>query len=81
MNTKYVIKGSTLSDIADAIRGKNGETDKIKTIDFATKISEIDLSTLEYMQIMDLIDNNDYTYSEYEINKVEEYMNKFGGAY
>ena len=79
MNTKYVIEDATLNNIADAIRGKTNETEAIKTLDFASKIASIDLSTEEYMQIIDLMDSNDYVYSQEEIDKVEEYINKFGG--
>ena len=79
MNTKYVIEDATLNNIADAIRGKTNETEAIKTLDFASKIASIDLSTEEYMRIIDLMDSNDYVYSQEEIDKVEEYINKFGG--
>lgn len=79
MNTKYVIEDATLNNIADAIRGKTNETEAIKTLDFASKIASIDLSTEEYMRIVDLMDSNDYVYSQEEIDKVEEYINKFGG--
>jgi hypothetical protein len=84
MNTKYVIEDATLNDIADAIRGKTNETETIKTLDFASKIANIDLSTEEYMAIVDMgltfaIDGILPTYSEYEINKVDNYIKYYGG--
>lgn len=81
MNTKYVIEDATLNNIADAIRGKTNETETIRTLDFASKIANIDLSTEEYMRIIDLTEGNDYVYSQEEINKVDEYINKFGGDF
>ena len=37
----YIIQDSTLSDIADAIRAKTGETDEIQTAAMASKIDGI----------------------------------------
>lgn len=39
---KYTIDSSTLTDIADAIRGQYGETDKIAVTDFAEAIANIE---------------------------------------
>ena len=84
MNTKYVIEDTTLNSIADAIRGKTNETETIKTLDFASKIANIDLSTEEYMSLVDMglnfaVDGVFPIYSEYEINKVNDYINFYGG--
>ena len=84
MNTKYVIEDTTLTNIADAIRSKTNETETIKTLDFASKIANIDLSTEEYMTIVDMglnfaTDTVFPTYSDNEINKVDNYINFYGG--
>lgn len=84
MNTKYVIEDATLNNIADAIRGKTNETEAIKTLDFASKIANIDLSTEEYMALVDMglnfaTDAVLPTYSDNEINKVDNYMKYYGG--
>lgn len=84
MNTKYVIEDATLNNIADAIRGKTNETEAIKTLDFASKIASIDLSTEEYMALVDMgfnfaTDAVFPTYSDNEINKVDNYINFYGG--
>ena len=39
--TKYIIDGSTLTEIADAIREKTGETETIKPEDMPQKIQDI----------------------------------------
>lgn len=39
---EYLIKDTTLSDIADAIRAKDGTTDAIPVSDFASRISAIE---------------------------------------
>ena len=84
MNTKYVIEDTTLTNIADAIRNKTNETETIKTLDFASKIANIDLSTEEYMALVDMglsfaTDAVFPTYSDNEINKVDNYINFYGG--
>lgn len=84
MNTKYVIEDATLTNIADAIRNKTNETEKIKTLDFANKIASIDLPTEEYMALVDMgleygLSGVFPTYTENEINKVNEYMEYYGG--
>ena len=84
MNTKYVIEDATLNNIADAIRGKTNETEAIKTLDFASKIASIDLSTEEYMALVDMglnfaTDTVFPTYSDNEINKVDNYIKYYGG--
>lgn len=40
--SKYLIEGSTLTGIADAIRSKSGSTDTIATTDMATQIAAIE---------------------------------------
>lgn len=42
MDDVYLIRGETLSDIADAIRDKTGGTDEIAAGDFAEEIGEIE---------------------------------------
>lgn len=42
MSSQYLIKDRTLTEIADAIRQKTGETDPILTNEFAEKILEIE---------------------------------------
>lgn len=42
MSEYYLIKGETLTDMADALREKTGETGTFKTQDFATEIREIE---------------------------------------
>lgn len=84
MNTKYVIEDATLNNIANAIRGKTNETETIKTLDFASKIASIDLSTEEYMVLVDMVDiSMSYhtlpTYEQEEIDKVSAYINFYGG--
>ena len=84
MNTKYVIEDTTLTNIADAIRNKTNETETIKTLDFASKIASIDLSTEEYMALVDMglsfaTDAVLPTYSDNEINKVDNYIKYYGG--
>lgn len=84
MNTKYVIEDATLNNIADAIRGKTSETETIKTLDFASKIAGIDLSTEEYMALVDMglnYNSSEYIpiYTEQEINKVDGYIKYYGG--
>ena len=76
---KYLIQEQTLKDIADGIRHIEGTTDEIPVEEFAPRVSSFDLSTVEYMSLMDLIDNNFLEYSDEEINKVSEYIEKFGG--
>lgn len=84
MNTKYVIEDATLNNIANAIRGKTNETETIRTLDFASKIANIDLSTEEYMLLVDMVDvSTSYhtfpTYKQEEIDKVSAYINFYGG--
>lgn len=84
MNTQYLIEDATLTNIAEAIRSKTNETETIRTLDFASKISGIDLSIEEYMSLVDMglnfaVDGMFPTYSENEINKVNYYMDFYGG--
>lgn len=84
MNTKYVIEDVTLNSIANAIRGKTNETETIKTLDFASKIANIDLSTEDYLLLVDMADvltsyHTFPTYEQEEIDKVSAYINFYGG--
>ena len=44
MSSQYLIKDKTLTEIADAIRSKSGETGAIKTDNFADKIMELEVT-------------------------------------
>ena len=86
MNTKYVIEDITLSGIADAIRQQTNETKEINTLDFASKIANIDLPTYAYMMLYDLPDAIkgvtrvwDFNYNEIEVGKVNWLLEKLGG--
>lgn len=77
---KYVIEETTLSDIANSIRTAEESTEEIKTNEYADRIKQLEkMSTLEYMQIEDMVDGNFLEYSDEEIEKVAEYIEKFGG--
>lgn len=80
MNTKYVIEDTTLTNIADAIRSKTNETQKINTLDFTNKIASIDLSTEEYMVLFDFFTNQTIpTYDSSEVDTVNRYITFYGG--
>lgn len=86
MNTQYLIEDATLTNIAEAIRIQTNETEPIRTVDFANKISNIDLPTVMYMQLYDLPDavNGvrrlwDFNYSEEEVAKVDNLITILGG--
>lgn len=76
---QYVINETTLQDIADAIKSKTGITDSIATLEFAPIIRSLDLSTLEYMAIIDITDGKYLDYTDYEINAVDEFIKFYGG--
>ena len=86
MNTKYVIEDVTLTNIAEAIRYQTNETEPINTVEFADKISGIDLPTVVYMQLFDLPDIItgitrlwDFNYTSSEVSKIDNLLNIIGG--
>ena len=78
MDSKYIITGETLTNIADAIRAQENTKETIPTTDFAKHIAAIEPSVEDYMRIFDLSDYtntiNENNYTEYEINKCEELL-------
>lgn len=81
MDNKYVINESTLEDIADAIREQDGTSEEINTLDYASRIRSIDLSTEDYMRLSDLLEYpisiNEDNYTESDINKTDELIEHF----
>lgn len=81
MDNKYVINESTLEDIADAIREQDGTSEEIDTLDYASRIRSIDLSTEDYMRLSDLLEYpisiNEDNYTESDINKTDELIEHF----
>ncbi len=75
MDEQYIIRGETLTDVANAIREKTGENKVLKPIDFAEEILNIDLPTEDYMRISDLLEYpktpQESNYSSNEIAKTE----------
>ena len=68
-----------LTDVSQAIKDKKGDQTAIPAKDFDTEIANLpsggeDLPTLEYMQIMDLIDSKELVYSQEEIDKTDAYI-------
>lgn len=70
MDVKYIIDGSTLTDIADSIRNLHGTSEPIPVEDFAGLIVGVEPSVEEYMRISDYlkypkrIDEANYTKDE-----------------
>lgn len=76
MNVKYIIDGSTLTDIADSIRGLHGTSDPIPVEDFAGLIVGVEPAMEEYMRISDLITHPktlyELDYTPTEVNKCKQ---------
>lgn len=76
MNTKYVIEESTLTDIADSIRGLHGTSEPIAVSDFASLIVGTDPSIDDYMRVTDYLDYptplNEINYTKEEIARCTE---------
>lgn len=88
MDELYVIKGETLSSIADAIREQEGTSGEIAVGDFPERIASIDISTEDYMRMIDLysVYSGQYfgpiserNYSNSEVEKVETLLDTLGG--
>lgn len=84
MATKYLITDTELTDIADAIRAKNGSNDKYKPSEMATAILALrtisDTADLvEYLQwnqaVQSFIENVVYDSSDYTVSHVNVYTN------
>ena len=76
METKYVIEGQTLTDIANSLRTMNGTTDPIPVEDFAKRITGIEPVVEEYMRITDYLDYptplNEDNYTKEEVARCAE---------
>lgn len=84
MDTLYVTKRETFVDIADNIRRLTKTTEPIRVVDFGKIIGNFDLSTEEYMVIVDMgatfsINGKHPTYTEEEITAVDNYIKYYGG--
>ena len=79
MDSKYIIAGSTLTDIADAIRVQENTQETIATTEFAKHIAAIEPSVEEYMQIIDFSDYpkllRESNYTQEEIARCTELYN------
>ena len=84
MDTLYVTKRETFVDIADNIRRLTKTTEPIRVVDFGKIIGNFDLSTEEYMAIVDMgatfsINTKHPTYTDEEIQHVDNYIKYYGG--
>lgn len=79
MDSKYIITGGTLTDIADAIRTQENTNETIPTTEFARHIAAIEPSVEEYMRVIDyahypnVVDESNYT--EQDVNLCTELYN------
>lgn len=64
MSEQYLINGQTLTNIADAIREKSGQTGNIKAGEFAGKILELEItaSGSNYVEAVSYGDYGEYDY-------------------
>lgn len=78
MDNKYIIAGSTLTDIADAIRVQENTQETIATTEFAKHIAAIEPSVEEYMRISDLMvyptETNEKNYDEKSIEQCRNFL-------
>ena len=89
---KYLIEETTLTGIADAVRGKNGTTDLIPVSNLATEISNLStggsaqfepvkITDMSYIDYNGVRDNFFTTYSNYfKYRNVSNYYQAFYGA-
>lgn len=81
MNKQYVIFGTTLDAIANAIRTQTHRTDLLNPLDFPEEILNIDLSVEEYMRLTDLLEYptppNETWYAIEDITKVDNLIKHF----
>lgn len=79
MDAKYVISGSTLTEIADAIRTQENTNEIIPTKEFAKHIGNIEPIVEEYMKITDFLDYptplDSSNYTKEEIERCTELYN------
>jgi hypothetical protein len=79
MDTRYVIEGKTLTDIANAIRTQENSSETIPTTEFAKHIEGIEPVVEEYMRITDFLDypavSEESNYTQEEIARCTELYN------
>ena len=79
MDTRYVIEGKTLTDIANAIRTQENSSETIPTTEFAKHIVNIEPVIEEYMRITDFLDypavSEESNYTQNEIERCTELYN------
>jgi len=75
MNTQYLIKNTTLTDIANAIRYMDETTDVIQVKKFPERILQLKPTIEDYMRISDYLKYpkpiNEANYEQSEIDKTE----------
>ncbi len=75
MNTQYLIKNTTLIDIANAIRCMDETTDVIQVKKFPERILQLKPTIEDYMRISDYLKYpkviNEADYEQSEIDKTE----------
>ena len=83
MDVKYIIDGSTLTDIADSIRNLHGTSEPIPVEDFAGLIVGVEPAVEEYMRISDGLlypqPLNESNYSEKEVDKCTRLIDFYKG--
>ena len=78
MDTKYIIEEQTLINIANSIRTREGSDDSILVEEYADRIKALDLDTLEYLLLDQIIQTEDRRINNIIIdNDVIEQVNKF----
>jgi len=74
-NTQYLIKDTTLSDIADAIRYMDETTEAIQVEEYPDRILQLKPTTEDYMRISDHLKYpeplNESNYTQTEIDKTD----------
>lgn len=72
MDSKYIITGGTLTDIANAIRTQENTNETIPTTEFARHIAAIEPTVEDYMRLSDYLEypktskESDYAQEEIE---------------
>lgn len=83
MDTRYVIEGKTLTDIANAIRTQENSSETIPTTEFAKHIEGIEPSIEDYMRISDGMSYpqplNESNYSKEEVDKCTRLIDFYKG--
>lgn len=79
MDSKYIITGGTLTDIANAIRTQENTNETIPTTEFARHIAAIEPTVEDYMKITDFLDYpislDSSNYTQEEIARCTELYN------